>query len=72
MNKFSPTTQMSSKTGSRSDGTSSIFTNNSSKNYKVTFNKNSDFDFYYDDDYIDFDEFEKWSNDHKNKTPSLK
>ena len=41
--------------------------------YKVTY-KNMKFDFEYDDEYIDFEEFEKWSTKDmtKNKTPSLK
>ena len=48
-------------------------TDSSSTGYKVTF-KNLKFDFEYDDAYIDFDEFEKWSTKDlsKNKTPSLK
>ncbi len=44
-----------------------------STSYKVTF-KNMKFEFEYDDEYIDFEGFERWStyDSAKNKTPSLK
>ena len=70
LNKFS-TTSSSSKSAKRGGLYSSFM--KSPASYKVTF-KNLKFDFEYDDEYIDFEEFERWSmNDlAKNKTPSLK
>lgn len=43
-------------------------------NYTVTFNNKTNFNFDYDDDYIDFEEFERWSkeNENKHKIPKLK
>ncbi len=42
-------------------------------NIKVTFNNRPLSNFDYDDDYVDFDDFERWSNfnEDQNKTPSL-
>ena len=70
MNKFSTTRN------AKNNRTSSSFKMNktsSATSYKVTF-KNMKFEFEYDDEYIDFEGFERWStyDSVKNKTPSLK
>jgi hypothetical protein len=47
----------------------------SNHHYTVTYNNNkSGFNFDHDDDYIDFEEFERWSieNEKKHKIPKLK
>lgn len=71
MNKFNTRNNNSSKLN---DSFARNFKNSSTAtSYKVTF-KNMKFEFEYDDEYIDFEGFERWStyDSAKNKTPSLK
>ncbi len=46
----------------------------SNHHYTVTYNNKTGFNFDHDDDYIDFEEFERWSveNEKKHKIPKLK
>jgi len=46
----------------------------SNHNYKVTYNNKTGFNFDHDDDYVDFEEFERWTmeNAEKQKIPKLK
>jgi hypothetical protein len=46
----------------------------SNHNYTVSYNNKTGFNFDHDDDYIDFEEFERWSieNAKKQKIPKLK
>ena len=72
MNKFS-TTRNNKASSSSSSSSFKMNKTSSATSYKVTF-KNMKFEFEYDDEYIDFEGFERWSSydSVKNKTPSLK
>jgi hypothetical protein len=67
IDKFTSTTTSSSYKSSSSESFNSINNNG----IKVTFRHMNNFD--YDDDYIDFEEFERWCNlnMNQNKIPSL-
>ncbi len=68
MDKFTSTTTSSYSSNKSS---SESFYNINNNNIKVTFRHMNNFD--YDDDYIDFEEFERWCNlnMNQNKIPSL-
>lgn len=72
MDKFTSTmTSSSSSSSSFKSSSSESFYSNNNSNFKVTYRHMNNFD--YDDDYIDFEEFERWCNlnMNQNKIPSL-